>query len=60
VRVTVLDSAARSKMLDSAVASAARTQAPSRAPLWGAMLILLGAVFSPMLFITARGRISSG
>jgi phosphate transport system substrate-binding protein len=60
VRVSVVDSAARSHMLDAAVASAARTDPPSRAPLWGAMLILLGAVFSPMLFVTARGRISSG
>jgi phosphate transport system substrate-binding protein len=59
-RVTVLDSAARTRMLDSALDSAARTQGPSRAPLWGSLAILLLAVFTPMLVVTARGRARGG
>lgn len=59
-RVTVLDSAARTKQLNSALASAARVPSPSRGPLWGALLTLLMAVFTPMLVVTARGRMGGG
>lgn len=59
-RVTVLASGARTQMLNSALASAARLQGYSRAPLWSALVALLLAVFSPMLVLTGRRRKGGG
>jgi phosphate transport system substrate-binding protein len=56
-QVTVLDTAARARQLDAALLAAARAQAPSRTPLWIAVIALLLAFFTPMLVVTAlRGR----
>ena len=53
-RVTVRDSAARQQSLDDALAVAAHLQPGSRALLWIAALVLVMAVFLPMLAATIR------
>jgi phosphate transport system substrate-binding protein len=59
-RVTVADAASRARLLDTALAAAARANGPSRSPLWIAIVILLLAVFTPMLVAAGRRRNRGG
>jgi phosphate ABC transporter phosphate-binding protein len=59
-RVTVVDEASRARLLNDAIAAAARAQSPSRWPLWMAALIILLLVFVPSLIATVRRRAGRG
>ncbi len=59
-RVTVASSAARTQLLDSALAAAAGANAPPYTPLWVALLVLLLAVFTPTVVTMARRKKNLG
>lgn len=59
-RVPVLDASAARLLRDGAIGASARLQAPSRAPLWIAVLVILGALFFPVLIAALRRRTLGG
>jgi len=55
-RVTLAGSAARTRLLNTALAAAAGADGPSHRPLWIALLVLLLVVFTPAVIGMARRR----